>query len=231
MPNLAELPLMPGFEAPVAHTPEAAPKASQGFYGDWSNTPAAASERAYIENCTCAACAQAQQQERAGMEAVTYATGRIVDGMLQPAVWVVPPLGAALSTGRIRGMYTASAVAGSCMTGRVRWLDPDTGRVYESRTSENSLNQLELRDGRWQSGSGLLWAPCAPDTPIGMEGYIRGVYGQGHVESLQGQVRWRCPGTLDVHDESGRRQWTYTGENPDGSLHDQFGRMWTPSEV
>lgn len=157
MPNLAELPLMPGFEAPVAaqrEEPQIA-RPGDGFCGRTVCATATSDEA----GCSCLMCVQDRQQELASMAAVTSVTGRIVDMMVQPAVWVVPPLGAALGTGRIRGMYTGRAAGVSSMADRVRWLNPDTGRVYESETSEHSLNQLELRDGRWRSGSGLLWVP------------------------------------------------------------------------
>lgn len=66
-------------------------------------------------------------------------------------------------------------------------------------------------------------------------GWVAGRYdfsqSQGPTRWLQGQVRWREPGTMNVWDSSGNRQWTYTDELPDGTLVDNSGRMWVPDRV
>ena len=65
-------------------------------------------------------------------------------------------------------------------------------------------------------------------------GRIRGRYNFSRANmrsGLDGPVRWRQPGTLCVHDENGARQWTYTQELADGSLSDNAGCRWYPTEV
>ena len=68
--------------------------------------------------------------------------------------------------------------------------------------------------------------------PRGMQpGMIRGRYDFSLCpepqSELHGQVRWRAPGTMQVFDENGCRQWTYREELPDGTLVDG-ARRWVP---
>lgn len=68
--------------------------------------------------------------------------------------------------------------------------------------------------------------------PLGM---IRGRYDLSQSptpqNSLHGQVRWRAPGSMDVFNADGCRQWTYREELPNGTLIDGNGRRWVPDPV
>lgn len=74
------------------------------------------------------------------------------------------------------------------------------------------------------------------DVPRGeVRSFQRGVYDNSNNASGQafhGTVRWRIPGTLQVCDETGRSQWTYDEELPDGSLvctrGGNRGSRWVP---
>lgn len=73
--------------------------------------------------------------------------------------------------------------------------------------------------------------------PVQSTQRIRGRYDFSNTDSaangLQGQVRWREPGTLQVWDSpvGGNYQWTYIAELADGTLIDRNGRRWRPTEV
>lgn len=68
-----------------------------------------------------------------------------------------------------------------------------------------------------------------------VQGFQRGVYDNSAMAAgsvFDGQVRWRIPGTLQVCDETGRSQWTYDEELPDGTLicnsGSNRGARWVP---
>lgn len=73
--------------------------------------------------------------------------------------------------------------------------------------------------------------------PVQSSRRIRGRYDFDVMDTvafgLQGTIRWREPGTMQVYDDpvNGDRQWTYSEELPDGSLADRSGRRWRPTEV
>lgn len=80
--------------------------------------------------------------------------------------------------------------------------------------------------------------PSLRSTRHDVQGFQRGVYDSSACPAAQwahGLVRWRIPGTLQVCDESGRSQWAYDEELPDGSLvcteGSNTGARWVPDAV
>lgn len=75
---------------------------------------------------------------------------------------------------------------------------------------------------------------AGPASPLNF-GRIRGRYdfssSWNRNDALQGAVRWREPGTMQVYDEFGLRQWTYTEELAGGVLRDPGNRRWYTTEV
>lgn len=99
-------------------------------------------------------------------------------------------------------------------------------------TSEFGGQEFRTVTGRSMDRAQLYAAP--PDPPTNR---IRGRYDFANTDiaasSLQDQVRWREPGTLQVWDSpvGGSYQWTYIEELADGTLVDRRGRRWRPTEV
>lgn len=102
---------------------------------------------------------------------------------------------------------------------------------YERELRERDRAQMVAQYGGWVQGERTPPAPVPPFNGS-IAGFIRGRYDfnlSAQPDSgLHGQVRWRRPGTLEVYDAQGLRQWTYAQEQPGGVLIDWTGRMWRP---
>lgn len=84
-------------------------------------------------------------------------------------------------------------------------------------------------------GGSITGRQAEPLGTTAVQGFQRGVYDNSNNaggQAFHGAVRWRIPGTLQVCDETGRSQWTYDEELPDGSLvctqGSDTGARWVP---
>lgn len=209
------LPLMPGSE-PI---PEIKPAPTINIPRAEVDNRLRGTESGALSGCGCEACQRLRKQDQEARRAVPLPVFSWDEAI--PAFAPLPDV--------IQGRYTLDPGANASMAGEARWLRPSTGELFTDAACQERCNSSMTP----RASRGLMvWEAVSVNQNAGR---IRGRYDFTHSlrpqDGMHGQVRWREPGTLEVFDEAGRRQWTFVEQHDDGSLSDRSGRHRVPTEV